>query len=187
MPEPKPKPPLLFIHSLNRAGVRYAITGSVAETLYFEPSPTPGIDFLVALDEQNIKLLPRIFPAATFYVPRMEAIAAEVSRRRGGHFDIAHMKTGFKATFYPTGQDEMNAWALQNKRTVTFERELVVAAPPEYLIVTKLESYRDGASDKHLRDIRLMLAVSGNQIDKSELDEWIHRRGLQEQWQKIQS
>jgi hypothetical protein len=37
-----------------------------------------------------------------------------------------------------------------------------------------------------VRDIRSMLAVSGDQIDKSELYEWIHRRGLQEQWQKIQ-
>ena len=34
------------------------------------------------------------------------------------------------------------------------------------------------AQEKHLRDIRSMLAVSGDQIDRAELDEWIRRRAL---------
>ena len=62
-----------------------------------------------------------------------------------------------------------------------------MVAPPECVIVSKLEYYREGGSDKHVRDIRSMLAVSGDQIDKSELNEWIQRRGVQEQWRKIQS
>ena len=33
-------------------------------------------------------------------------------------------------------------------------------APPEYVVVRKLEFYREGRSAKHLRDIRSMLAVS---------------------------
>ena len=35
-------------------------------------------------------------------------------------------------------------------------------APAEYVIVRKLEYYREGGSEKHLRDIRSMLAVSGD-------------------------
>jgi hypothetical protein len=89
--------------------------------------------------------------------------------------------------FYPTGRDEMNAWAFRRKRMVTFEGETVIVAPPESVIVSKLEYYREGGSEKHVRNIRSMLAVSGDQIDKCELYEWIQRRGVQEQWQKIQS
>ena len=47
----------------------------------------------------------------------------------------------------------------------------------------KLEYYREGGSDKHLRDIRGMLNVSGEQIDRVALEEWIDKRGVRVQWQ----
>ena len=49
----------------------------------------------------------------------------------------------------------------------------------------KLEYFREGGSDKHLRDIRGMLNVSGEQIDHAALEEWINKRGVREQWQKV--
>jgi hypothetical protein len=60
-----------------------------------------------------------------------------------------------------------------------------VVAPPEYVIVRKLEYYREGGSEKHLRDIRSMLAVSKDQIDQAAVDEWVQRLGLAEQWSKL--
>ena len=63
---------------------------------------------------------------------------------------------------------------------------MIRLAPPEYVIVRKLEYYREGGSEKHLRDIRSMLAVSGEQLDWSELNEWIRRQGVQDQWGKAQ-
>jgi len=48
--------------------------------------------------------------------------------------------------------------------------------------VRKLEFYREGRSEKHLRDIRSMLAISGEQIDRAALDEWIQRLGVQKEW-----
>jgi len=58
-------------------------------------------------------------------------------------------------------------------------------APPEYVIVRKLEFYREGGSEKHLRDIRSMLAISAEQIDRAALDEWIQRLGLQTEWRLV--
>ena len=49
----------------------------------------------------------------------------------------------------------------------------------------KLKYFREGGSDKHLRDIRGMLQVSGAQIDHAALEEWIEKRGVREQWQKV--
>jgi hypothetical protein len=60
----------------------------------------------------------------------------------------------------------------------------VVVAPPEYVIVRKLEYFREGGSEKHLRDIRSMLNVSGDQIDRSILDDWIARQGEVTQWKQ---
>jgi|SRR6267378_3216322 len=101
-------------------------------------------------------------------------------------FYVIHIDTGFKAGIYLTGRDELNAWAFRGKRSVQFEGETVVLAPPEYVIIRKLEFYREGGSEKHLRDIRSMLAISGDQMDRSALDQWIQHRALQPQWTQVQ-
>ena len=63
--------------------------------------------------------------------------------------------------------------------------EPVRVAPPEYVIVRKLEFFREGGSEKHLRDIRSMQAVSGEQIDREALNEWIQRQGVQAEWNRV--
>lgn len=176
---------LLFIRPLNRAGVRYVIGGSVAAMFYGEPRLTRDVDVVVFLNEPGIRKLPEIFPAAEFYLPPFEVIVAEAARESRGQFNIVHMDTTFKADIYPTGRDEFNAWAFRNKRSVNYEGETLVLAPPEYVIVRKLEYFREGGSDKHLRDIRGMLNISGQQINQTDLQEWIQSRGVKAEWEKV--
>lgn len=176
---------LLFIRPLNRAGMRYVIGGSVAAMFYGEPRFTRDVDVMVFLNEASIRKLPEIFPAGEFYLPPGEAITAEVARASRGQFNIIHLDTTFKADIYPTGRDEFNAWAFRNKRTVAYEGETLVLAPPEYVIVRKLEYFRAGGSDKHLRDIRGMLNISGEQINQADLQEWIQRQGVNAEWEKV--
>ena len=177
---------LLFIRPMNQAGIRYVVTGSVAAIFYGEPRLTHDVDLVVFLKENDIRRLGEIFPSSDFYVPSTDVIAVEASREQRGHFNIIHIDTGFKADIYLTGRDELNAWAFRGKRSVQFEGETVVLAPPEYVIIRKLEFYREGGSEKHLRDIRSMLAISGDQMDRSALDQWIQQRALQPQWTQVQ-
>ena len=176
---------LLFVRPFNRADIRYMVTGSVAAIFYGEPRLTHDVDFVAFLNDADIRGLPETFPSADFYLPPPEAIAAEAQREQRGHFNIIHIETGFKADVYPTGRDDLSTWAFRLRRPVQFEGETVVLAPPEYVIVRKLEYYREGGSDKHLRDIRSMLAISGEQLDRAALTEWIHRRGVQSEWQLV--
>lgn len=41
------------------------------------------------------------------------------------------------------------------------------------------EFFREGGSEKHLRDIRAMLAVSGVEVNHSDLEEWVDRCGVE--------
>jgi hypothetical protein len=177
---------LLFVRPFNRAGIRYVIGGSVAAIFYGEPRLTNDVDMVVFLNETDIRLLPEVFPPSDFYLPPPEVIAAEVRREQRGQFTIIHMATSFKADIYPTGRDEFNAWAFRNKRRIEYEGDTLVLAPPEYVIVRKLEYFREGGSEKHLRDIRAMLNVSGTQIKRAELDQWIQRQGVSAEWKKVQ-
>jgi len=182
---PEPELFLLFVRPLNRAGIRYVVTGSVAAIFYGEPRLTHDVDFVVFLRDADVEALPDFFPAADFYLPPPEAIFAEARREQRGHFNILHAETGFKADMYLAGRDELNAWAFKLRRQAQFEGETVVLAPPEYVMVRKLEYYREGGSEKHLRDIRSMLGVSGDRLDQRALNEWIQRRGLQTEWRLV--
>ena len=177
---------LLFIRPLNRAGIRYVIGGSVAAIFYGEPRLTNDVDVVVFFNEADVRRLLEIFPASDFYLPPPETLMAEVAREQRGQFNIIHLNTSFKADVYPTGRDEFNAWAFRYKRPIIYEGETLVLAPLEYVIVRKLEYFREGGSEKHLRDIRSMLNISGEQINRQELSHWIDRQGVQAQWRQVE-
>lgn len=181
-PMPEPDQFLLFVRPLQEAGFRYLVTGSVAAIFYGEPRLTLDVDLLLFLNDKDIVKLSEVFPLSEFYPPPPEVIASEARREQRGHFNIAHFSTGFKADLYLTGRDELEAWAFRFQRRVEYEGQTVVLAPPEYVIVRKLEYYREGGSEKHLRDLRSILAVSGEQLDQAALQDWIRRRGLETEW-----
>src|SRR5690242_1673998 len=75
---------------------------------------------------------------------------------------------------------------LARARRLEVEGQVLVVAPPEYAILHKLEYYREGGSEKHLRDIRSMLDTSPKAINIAELEQQIAARGLQEAWRQVQ-
>lgn len=79
----------------------------------------------------------------------------------------------------------LHAWALSCARRLQVAGELFIAAPPEYVIVRKLEFYREGGSEKHLRDIRSMLGASAHLLDRAELGRMINERGLELAWNRV--
>lgn len=115
---PEPDLVLLFVRPLNRAGIRYIVSGSVAAIIYGEPRLTHDVDFVTFLSDADIQRLVEVFPVADFYLPPVEIITAEARREQRGHFNIIHLGTGFKAGCYTTGRDELHAWAFRLKRSV---------------------------------------------------------------------
>ncbi|HJR70529.1 MAG TPA: hypothetical protein VKA43_10850 [Gammaproteobacteria bacterium] len=177
----------LFVHPLDKAQLRYLISGSVAAMLYGEPRLTLDIDFVVFLSAEDVARLPDVYPDPDFYLPPLDVIAAEATRELKGHFNVIHPKSGLKADFYTANRDDLHAWAFRNVREYTVAGRNIRLAPPEYVIVRKLEYFREGGSEKHIRDIRSMLAVSGEHIDRAELEQWIRRRRLLAEWGRIAS
>ena len=175
----------MFLRPLNRLGLRYIVSGSIASILYGEPRFTNDLDVVVFLRHDDIRRMVEAFPSPEFYVPPVEAIAAEIARPEKGQFNVIHVGTGFKADMFTTGRDDFNAWAFRHARTLDFKGEPVAVAPIECVIVRKLEYFREGRSDKHLRDIRGMLNVSGQLIDEPALQEWIQRRGVEAEWRTV--
>jgi hypothetical protein len=176
---------LLFVRPLNRAGIRYVVGGSVAAIFYGEPRLTIDVDVMVFLRDADAARLAEIFPSPEFYVPPVEVIRDEIRRPAQGQFNLIHSPTSFKADVFTTGRDDFNAWAFRARREILFRGERVFLAPPKFVIVRKLEYFRDGGSEEHVRDIRGILAISGDQLDRPSLAEWIRERGVDAEWRQI--
>jgi hypothetical protein len=49
----------------------------------------------------------------------------------------------------------------------------------------KMQYYRDGGSEKHLRDIAGILKVSRDEVDMTYIADWSHRLRLTDVWEMI--
>lgn len=180
---PVPDPLALFLKPLERLGIPYCVTGSVAASVYGEPRLTADIDLVVLLKPDDIPALRRAFPDSGYYVPPDETLRAETARPRGT-FNLIHHATQFKADIYVAGSDSLHAWALAHRRWIDLGGGGAWIAPPEYVILRKLEYLREGGSDKHVRDIRFILAAT--EVDRDYLDRKIVHLGLSAEWRRCQ-
>lgn len=175
----------LFIEALNSAEIKYAVTGSVAGIVYGEPRLTHDVDIIVDLSESEVDALLDVFPEKQFYRPPREVVVIELRRQQRGHFNLIHHDSGFKADIYTVGDDDLQKWALTNRKRHAIGDDVVWVAPPEYVILRKLEYFREGGSDKHLRDISSVLEVSSELINFEFLKGKIKQLGLSDYWEKL--
>lgn len=175
-------PVQIFVARLNASGVRYMITGSVATITYGELRHTNDVDVVLALAPGNAKVLLAAFPEEEFYRPPLEVVIEEAGRAERGHFNLLHHETGFRADCYIRSRDLLEQWGFRNRRCVMLEAMPVWFAPPELVILRKLEFFREGggAITKHLNDIRGVLACTD--VDRAFIEEHVARLGLQEPW-----
>lgn len=174
-----------FIEPLERADVPYAIVGSVASSLYGEPRATNDVDLLIQLARADAQKLAGAYSPEKFYVPPPEVIEIELGRAHGGHINVIALETMMKADIYPLLSAEAE-W-FSRRRALPIDGRTLWFAMPEAVIVHKLRFFREGGSEKHLRDIRGMLAVSAGEIDLALLERAVGELDLDEAWRTVRS
>lgn len=176
----------LFVRPLNQLRIPYLVTGGVASVIYGEPRFTRDIDLVVRLEARDATRFAQLWSGSEFYVPPVEVIAEESSRRAHGHFNVSHHQTAMRADVYLPGDDPLTAWALQHPVSRTIDGDEVQVAPIEAVIVSKLRYYKMGKSDRHLRDIHQMLRISPDLIDTPLIERWVGRLGVLPEWEAAQ-
>ncbi len=171
----------IFTSALEGIGVEYMVTGSVAAMIYGEPRMTNDVDLVLHLTAKQLGAFCAAFPDKHFYCPPVEIMRIELARREHAHFNLIHHETGLKADCYLFTGDELHAWALRRRTRIELEGGVAMwIAPAEYVIVRKLEYFREGGSDKHLRDIQGIVAQSSESVDWTLVEEACAKRGLRE-------
>lgn len=173
---------LIFAGRLNKLGIPYMITGSVASIIYGEPRLTHDIDIVIDIPCNLTDKFSSMFPFDDFYLPTKEVLTNEILRESRGHCNIIHHETGFKADIYFAGNNSFQHWALSNVKIIDFSGEQLPIAPIEYVIIKKLEFYKEGNAQKHLRDIISMMQNSKDIIDEKLLKNYLKEFGLEKEW-----
>lgn len=164
-------------------GVRYFVTGSMASMAYGEPRLTIDIDVVADIKDEHIQGLKEHFPEGEFYLSE-DAVKEAIRGRL--QFNIIHPAAGLKIDVIIPRMDAFDESRFQRiKRfNVTADTEANFSSP-EDVIIKKLEFYRAGGSEKHLRDITGILKVSGDEVDYGYVLRWAKRLGLQDIWDAI--
>lgn len=111
--------------------------------------------------------------------------AAGEAIQEGSQFTIIHPSSELKIDVFVEG-DEVERVQIEDRRRMPALPGLTAAfSPPEELILKKLLYYRDGGSDKHLRDVRAMLEISGDEIDMDRIDRGAEALDLGEIWKSV--
>lgn len=168
---------------LEQLELPYLITGSMASIRFGEPRLTNDIDIVVRLPLDKIGALCGAFPADEFYVSEDAARSAVLHH---GQFNVIHPTSGLKVdliTPHDTAFDRQQF--VRASREQLEEHWHVTFASPEDVIIKKMEFYKEGESEKHLRDIAGMLKISSERIDCDYIAEWADRLGLNAIWQAI--
>jgi hypothetical protein len=157
----------------------YMIVGSLASMIYGEPRLTRDMDLVISISPIHTRLFKSMFPETEYYSPPHEILVQEIQNR--GQFNIIHLATGLKIDFIicKTSEHAQEEFGRRTRLSLVEEMEVFVARV-EDVMIKKLEYFREGGSQKHIGDIKGMIANS--KIDQDYLSNWIKKLGLEKEW-----
>ena len=166
---------------LNRAGITYMVTGSVASSYYGEPRATRDLDIVIDPDARSLSVLVDGLLADGYYVDRQSAQEALDHRTQFN----AIRPDALKVDFMIRRNRPFSIQEFDRRRVADLLGTAGVVVSIEDLIVAKLEWASQGESELQVRDVAGILAVSGDEIDRFYLAKWIKALNLQGIWNRV--
>jgi hypothetical protein len=156
------------LQRLNRTGIQYMLTGSMASNAWGIPRTTHDLDFVLQIPPSAAALLTNAF-SGDYY---LDSGTIQTAFHPPYQFNAIHVPSALKIDF----------WML---RPVPFEREMfrrrlqytILGEPawistPEDVILHKLYWHTITPSDRQLGDVAGVVAVQKEQLDEKYLRYW---------------
>jgi len=171
------------IWAFESSGIRYFVTGSIASIFYGEPRFTNDIDIVADVKEKDVPALMKFFPKDEFYISEEQVFDAI---RIKGQFNIIQPSTGLKVDVIICKEDEFDNSRFERvKKVLPVEKMQANFSSPEDVIIMKMRYYKEGGSEKHIRDIVSMIKILGDEIDKNYIVGWVGKFEIENIWQTI--
>lgn len=167
---------------LDKAGIAYMVTGSVALSFYAEPRMTRDVDIVVACEPDDAPTITRLFEAECYV--NEEAVRSAIRNR--SMFNIIHSEWIQKADFIVRKGDEYHHLEFERRRRADLEGVSVSVVAPEDLLLSKLEWAKDSASDLQLGDARAIVR-SSTKLDWQYIAKWAAKLGLSHLLERVRN
>ena len=164
--------------------IPYLVTGSVASMAYGEPRLTNDIDIVADINLSHIPALLASFPEEEYYIDG-EMIKDAILRI--GQFNIIHPASGLKVDVIIKQDIPFDQSRFERVRKIYPGPYPADFASPEDVIIKKMEYYKMGGSEKHLRDITGIFKISGESLDREYISQWATKLDLDEIWDMVKN
>lgn len=172
-----------LVEAFETLGIDYMISGSQASIYYGEPRFTQDIHVVADVTPAHVLALREQFPFPEFYLSE-DAVREAIQTR--GQFNIIHPTSGLKIDVMLRKDTPYDRLEFERRqRQPLLPGKEAYFARPEDVIIYKMIYFREGRSERHLRDIASMLRISGAEIDTRYVAEWAGRLGLSEIWEAV--
>jgi hypothetical protein len=162
---------------LERGGIAYMLTGSMAMNYYAQPRMTRDIDLVVELVAADVDKVASLF-AQDYYVS-IDAIRSSVAN--SSMFNLIHNETVIKVDCIVRKQTEYRLAEFQRRQRIRIEDFETWIVSKEDLIISKLLWAKDSLSELQLRDVRNLIATGS---DSGYLGQWTQRLGIFNLWKE---
>lgn len=167
------------VEALERLGVRYYVTGSVASSAHGVARASLDVDLVAELAEAQADPLADVLEAA-YYTPRGQMRVAAAERRS---FNLIHLETMFKIDVFVSKGRPFDREAASRARAQVIDQSAaaprVIVASAEDTVLAKLEWFRRGGetSERQWWDIVGVLRVNPT-ADANYLLRWAVELGV---------
>lgn len=165
---------------LEKTGIPYMITGSIAANFYAVPRMTRDVDIVIEIQKEDAARMVKAFQG-DFYIDK-DSVAEAIARR--GMFNIIHNEYVFKVDFIIRKESAYREFEFQRRRRVEVEGISLWVVTPEDLILSKLFWAKDSLSELQLGDVKNLLR-NLRDLDKGYLEKWVRDLGLEEIYAKV--
>ena len=163
---------------LDRAGIGYMLTGSMAMNYYAQPRMTRDIDVVVALQPADAARIVELFEP-DYYVSRD---AVNVSIARQSLFNLIHNESIIKVDCIVRKQSEYRLAEFERRQRIEIEDFETWIVSKEDLILSKLFWAKDSQSELQLRDVRNLVSTG---CDRTYIERWTTGLGVASLWQEV--
>jgi hypothetical protein len=169
------------IDVLDRSGVPYMVTGSLASSYHGEPRSTRDVDIVIDPVSESLERLVAGLQSGGFYVDRGAAL--EALRDRSQFNAIGEDAT--KIDFIVRKDRPFSVEEFRRRRSADLLGTPGFIASVEDTILAKVEWARNTQSERQLHDVAGMLAVGGSGIDVDYIERWVAALGLEDVWSSV--
>ena len=171
------------LRRLNRAGVIYYLTGSMASNYWGIPRTTHDLDFVVQLPTAAVPRIVQEF-SGDFYI---EEAAVRAAYQPPYQFNAIDTRSALKVDFWLPKPEPFDKEMLRRRLRVTLLGEPAWITTAEDVILHKLIWNRITPSNRQLGDAAGVLVVQADALDKNYLRHWAQELKLINELERLLS